>query len=343
MMSDSTEQESSQNEIKTQDAAQSTLALPGRRLRDQRENSHLSREEVANYLRLDAQLIKALEEDDYARLPSRAYICGYLRSYARLLKLPEEEVVRAYNHGEQINAALIPETLSILPKRMAVNIALIKTIVIIIIVALLAAGVYLVAEKFDVFGGSHAQKSSELTVPVAPEAAQQKTKEMAIAPAENLQPPVVNNPVTEQAPPVPANTEVRKSSIEQIPTSKTTIFNIAPTSPNAQTAKTETTPSSQLAHQNKSSAQTLASQPAATPILHLHFLNDSWTEVTDSTGKRLIYQLVEKNTDLNLDGEPPFTILLGNAPAVQVFYKGKEFDHTRDHRGDIAYFKVGAK
>lgn len=68
-------------------------AGPGQRLREAREAAGLSREEVSTRLRLRLELIRALEEDDYAHLPPTAFVSGYLRSYARLLELPAEELL----------------------------------------------------------------------------------------------------------------------------------------------------------------------------------------------------------------------------------------------------------
>lgn len=68
-------------------------AGPGQRLRDAREAAGLSREEVSTRLRLRLELIRALEDDDYAHLPPAAFVSGYLRSYARLLDLPADELL----------------------------------------------------------------------------------------------------------------------------------------------------------------------------------------------------------------------------------------------------------
>lgn len=335
-MNETNEQETIAEETQTQAAASPAPELPGRRLREHRESSHLSREEVAHHLRLDVQLIKALEDDEYSRLPSPAYICGYLRSYARLLKLPEDEIVQAYSHGEQINAALIPSSVSIAPKK-PVNTKLIKTVVIIIIAVLVAGGLYLVADKYDIFGEGRPHKSSKVTVPVTPQAPEQPTQESTTIPDTSMQAPAETSPTVQQAPPAPAQARTGKTVIEQLPTPKTTVLEAAPSSTTVQVPTAETTPKAEA-----NSAQQNAA-PAQEPVLRLHFNGDSWAEVTDSTGKRLVYHLVEKNTDLNLSGEPPFTILLGNAPEVQVFYKGKEFDHKRYQRDEIAYFRVGVK
>lgn len=337
-MSDTSQQQTAQDENLTEIADKAKTELPGRRLRDQRESNHLSQEEVAHHLRLDVQLIKGLEDDDYSQLPSPAYICGYLRSYARLLKLPENEIVQAYSHGKQIDSALIPQSVSITLKKTG-NPAFIKTALIIIIVVLVLGGVYLVADKFDLFTIGSSQKSSKVTVSVVPKALEPQRNESAKAvdtPQEPAAKDVEEAPQA-QAPTAPSATG--KTFIEKLPTPKTKIpqNETVATAPAAAPASpvTATTPAKNVAAKN-----TVA---AASAQLRLHFNGDSWAEVKDSTGKRLLYKLVTKDADVNLAGEPPFTILLGNAPDVQVFYNGKEFDHKGYHRGEIAYFHVGAK
>lgn len=346
-MNEINEQESIQEEAGTQSAAASAREMPGRRLREQRESNHLSREEVARHLRLDVQLIKALEGDDYSRLPSPAYICGYLRSYARLLKLPEDEIVKAYSRGEQINSALIPSSVNIKPKK-TVNTGLIKTVVIIIIAVLIGGGLYLVADKFNIFSADRTPKSSQLTVPVAPVAKEQQTKQPSVATETKPDLTAAQNPQVQQPSPPASKAETSKVVVEQLPTPKTEIPDVTPVTPTGMVSSPKVTTKADAqgtvqGHAQDTTQSQQTKQPAQTSNIRLHFLGDSWVEVTDNTGKRLVYHLIEKNTDLNLEGEPPFTILLGNAPQVQVFYKGKEFDHTRYHRDEIAYFHVGAK
>jgi cytoskeleton protein RodZ len=76
-----------------EDTGAAAPAGPGQRLREAREAAGLSREEVSTRLRLRLELIRALEEDDYAHLPPTAFVIGYLRSYARLLDLSADELL----------------------------------------------------------------------------------------------------------------------------------------------------------------------------------------------------------------------------------------------------------
>lgn len=70
---------------------------PGRMLRDQRLRRELSVGDVADGLHLDARTIDALERDDYAGLPPVTFVRGYLRAYARLLELPDDEVLKRFD------------------------------------------------------------------------------------------------------------------------------------------------------------------------------------------------------------------------------------------------------
>jgi cytoskeleton protein RodZ len=68
----------------------------GARLAAARKKCELDIRVVANELNLDAKIVSALENDDTAALPAAIFVKGYLRNYARLVGLPEDEVVRDY-------------------------------------------------------------------------------------------------------------------------------------------------------------------------------------------------------------------------------------------------------
>lgn len=73
-------------------------ASPGQRLRYARQAMRLTQEDVSRLLRLQMNIIQALEEDDYEKVPAPLFVRGYLRAYARLVKVAEEEVIACYNN-----------------------------------------------------------------------------------------------------------------------------------------------------------------------------------------------------------------------------------------------------
>ncbi len=68
----------------------------GRRLREARTRRKMGLEGVAKELHLDVSVISAIENDDRTSMPAPAFVQGYIRNYARLLELPEDELVRQY-------------------------------------------------------------------------------------------------------------------------------------------------------------------------------------------------------------------------------------------------------
>ena len=57
----------------------------GAQLRAAREALGLSQEAVAQQLKLAPRQVRAIEEDDYARLPGRTFVRGFVRNYALTL------------------------------------------------------------------------------------------------------------------------------------------------------------------------------------------------------------------------------------------------------------------
>jgi cytoskeletal protein RodZ len=70
-----------------------TLAAFGRWLRQERELRDVRPDEIAASTKLGPAVIDALESGEEARMPPRAYVVGYLRSYAAAVGLDADEVV----------------------------------------------------------------------------------------------------------------------------------------------------------------------------------------------------------------------------------------------------------
>lgn len=75
--------------------------------------------------------------------------------------------------------------------------------------------------------------------------------------------------------------------------------------------------------------------------LRLSFTEDSWVEIEDARGKRLFMDLARAGQTKTLEGEAPFKILLGNAPAVTVEYNGEMYEHAAHNRKGVARFTLG--
>lgn len=63
---------------------------------------------------------------------------------------------------------------------------------------------------------------------------------------------------------------------------------------------------------------------------------DSWIEVRDGKGGKLLSRHVTAGETLNLDGPAPLSLRIGNAPGVQVSYKGQAVDLKPLTRNNVA-------
>ncbi len=70
---------------------------PGAQLAAQRQALEYSAEYVASKLHLRVRMIELLEADDYQNMPEAVFIKGYLRAYAKLLGMPSEPLLKAFN------------------------------------------------------------------------------------------------------------------------------------------------------------------------------------------------------------------------------------------------------
>ena len=67
----------------------------------------------------------------------------------------------------------------------------------------------------------------------------------------------------------------------------------------------------------------------------MRFSEDSWVEM-ESHGRKLVVGTQYAGSERTVRAEPPIQILLGNAPGVELVYRGKVVDITPYQRGKVA-------
>lgn len=81
----------------------------GLKLKNQRELLKMTQAEAATKLNLDISYIEAIEAEDFSNISSTSYVFGYIRSYSKLLKLPEQEILDMYKGVETDEHQLLPD------------------------------------------------------------------------------------------------------------------------------------------------------------------------------------------------------------------------------------------
>lgn len=110
----------------------------GARLRAAREQRELTPERVAQQLRLDVEVIAALEGDRADELAAPIFVQGYLRSYARLLDLPEDEIVAGRGQGTSPPPLTIKHVKSATPVLSLPSVRLARNVLLVVLAGLLA-------------------------------------------------------------------------------------------------------------------------------------------------------------------------------------------------------------
>lgn len=80
----------------TNSQQQNVIIGPGQELRQAREAQGMSLEEVATKLFINKQRVIDIENDDYSKISSLIYARGYLRAYAKLVGLLEDDVLKKF-------------------------------------------------------------------------------------------------------------------------------------------------------------------------------------------------------------------------------------------------------
>jgi len=273
----------------------------GKRLATARGALNLSREEVSKELRLSVEIITALEEEDYEQLLAPIFVNGYLRNYARLLKIPVEPLLAAYSQIQVDIPSLVSDAAR--KPKPAYSKLLVRTASLLIFLILIAGAVSWL-------------QNQEFEFPQITSLLEQNTETVSAGPDEIV--PVLPEPKEGDEPPVDVIAEAPVSSA--------------------------TEDAAEVAAEPVKLTEVEIEPPVAPVKNHVRVSvkEDSWVEVSDNDGKRLIYDLLRAGKDHTVTGSTPFKVFLGNAKGVRIKYNGEFVDVAKYTRGNLARFKLGA-
>jgi cytoskeleton protein RodZ len=316
--------------------------FPGKRLAEAREAAGLSRTELAAQLRLNERMVIALEEDDYDAFPSAAFVTGYLRSYARILGLHEEDFVRPVTDSTEPPALV--STIGSKEQASSRDLPVRMVTYLLVIAVIVSVAMWWLAQR----DGSDttpldareevtdADGNIGLSLPEAELAAEQPEDAAA--------------GLSEEAGDAGDGADEGQGSVGQTANeAKPTPSVVDETETGSVEAEPQSTSAETLQPGSGETDEASAEQETPPPLtdampkskLEIRYQADSWTEVNDNAGRNLVYGLIKAGQTLELRGEAPFRVFLGYAPGVTVYYNGDLFDHSPFQRRDVARFRVG--
>lgn len=328
------------NEASGGETAQALSEGPGGLLRQAREARKLSCQEVAAYLRLTPAIIDALERNDYTRLPGSTFARGYLRGYARYLGISESGVLDAYERlgvPEPVRPAAHPKV----RKQLRSTDRRVRSVTYIIVALVIILSLLWWRNEVALRLWQPEEAQPPVAEPQSP-GGQPET------PATNSA-PVSDQPVQPEAGAGVADTlePVGQGAQAPSPTTGDTPSTGLPATGSSvegagSAAAVPVPPAEPAEPPQQPAAQ---EQPAADDgqdTLVLRFSEDSWVDVKDRDGNRVLYGLMRAKDTRKVSGKPPFSLVLGNAPGVSVEINGQPFDNSPFRTGKVARFAIGS-
>lgn len=263
---------------------------PGERLRAARTAAGLTPQGVADDLHLGVDMLEALERDDYARLPGRVFVRGYLRNYARLVDLPVDTVLASFDahapEGQATHPGMrtVVSALQIRSQARSTHSA-VRAVTWIIVLALAALLLTWWQGYLEWPGGP------------APSGDAQGDTTTIVLPAGETAPPSVQRdfaPLLQDEKPPPAPAQDSAASPAAAAPSPAPVAADPP--------------------------------PALAPVVVLELTGRSWVEVLDSSGAFKLNGTFDKGFRKPFEGQPPYRVAIGNYNVARLLVDGKAVD-----------------
>lgn len=83
-----------------------------------------------------------------------------------------------------------------------------------------------------------------------------------------------------------------------------------------------------------------AMDDSGSPPVELNFSGTCWVDIRDSTGEVLLFGEMSRGDREKLGGEPPYSLVIGNAAAAELTVAGQAYDLDAVARGNVARFEL---
>lgn len=290
------------------------LAAVGSHLARERKKQQRNLESVASDLHLRPEIVRAIENGDEAALPTTAFVRGYVKSYARLLGL-EDGALLAQLPGLDEHRPLPLKSVGM--RRRGVSLPIGKWLLWAMVLAALSLVIIYGVPTLERLWSARTGEpvSDQLQLPIAGQEQEEATR---LLPLPDEPPPVEEAGVVDEETGGAVESEVSEPVVEQEPEKEQP----------APVPETLTQPAPPETLQD-------ASEPAGPALVTMRFNEDSWVEM-EAHGRKLVVGTQRAGSERTVRAEPPIQLLLGNAPGVELTYRGEIVDMTPYRRGKVA-------
>ena len=338
----STEQTENNNVAPTQQ--------PGTVLKLKRESLGWSQQEIADRLRLRVSVIENIESNDFKADQVATFTRGYLRSYAKVVGLNEEDVLGLLTgsgnaeHKEQTMQSFSRKT----NREKHNNRVMMVTWGIMITLAGISSVWWWQNQEQDTLSPAEISAQapvedsieSDLQQVAAVSTTEQLELEATLAPdaRENT----TDTQLSSELSPVATEATVQEAVAPKVTLEASTVAT-ATASAGASDDKSELVAQTALSSESESKAVESDKQTTDTTLAHqltMEFKADCWIQVKDASGKTLSTGVKKAGRSITLDGQAPYNIILGAPEGVTMTYANEPVDLSGYSAGKVARFKL---
>jgi cytoskeleton protein RodZ len=323
---------------------------PGERLQAARIEMGLSVQDVANRMHLSGNILESIEENNFDEITAPIFVKGYLRAYARIVSLDEDEMIQQYVSFYSEEDPPITSTSNMAPELSAGDARIKWTTYLVILVLAALLAVWWWNKERNQAAGISLGASSNAAEQIIEESSQPVVSEIeavseSIVSTESDQVEITESTeASEQSnETLDANSEVVAESDNSV--DETADQSVVEIGSNEQQADEEV-----ITEEENSSSETLTnpqatvsetgvyvgtrSAPTGSDKLKIIVHADTWADIKDGTDHQLVYDLIRAGQSMDLAGKAPFAVFFGNGHGVEMSFNNQEINLTSLIRDD---------
>ncbi len=324
-----------------------------------RQSLNLSQKEIADQLYLTKTLIQQLEEGKFGELPTKAFVKGYLRSYARVVGLSGDVLVQRFEDEQKEKISVLEPTLPVSKGSKLASLSITGPVA--KTAALGISGFFLaVVSVWLLVPGSNnpGEVTSSVNITNKEEVEIGETSRGMLGEDRSLVLGELDLDAQKVEVPVPENEEIEKNylqkanleeaNLEEANLEEANLEEANPEEPGlekiSEKERTVQSPGeeSSIPEENETATkiservnfERIASDGKSSIFvtaegsdeLKMIFRGECWAEVDEENLGRIYNDLNVDGDELTIRGQGPFRVLLGKARSVDVIYNGKSVD-----------------
>ncbi|MBA6335933.1 DUF4115 domain-containing protein [Colwellia sp. BRX8-7] len=295
----------------------SKIIGPGQILSDARKKAGLTQQEVASKLNFRLTLVNEIESELFNSNLPETYNRGYLRSYAKLVNVSQDDVLVSY---EQLNIAKAQVSKLQSFSKGTEKLAESNRIMWIsyIILAILIGSTMMWWLQNNKEQAQTLAEDIEINTQSADDVNENKTSDLSTVNIDN-----VTKTITE-APLATAVLEQQSSDI-------------APAAVNVENS--QVSEADIIAVENTPIAEEVLTEVPLTEVIFT-FSGDCWVNISDSTGERIAWGVKKLGYVMTISGQAPFDVTLGRPELVAINFADEVIDMSQFNSGNIAKFTL---